>query len=72
MAEGAGWISIRKPYGSPRRSTTPGDACRGFEGKARLFFSEEKKQKTFMSGARGKIPAHSLSVGASIVGVAEK
>jgi hypothetical protein len=23
----------------------------------RLFFSEEKKQKTFISGARGKIPA---------------
>jgi len=35
------------------------------EGKA--FFSEEEKQKTFISGARGNIPAM-----ASIVGVAEK
>jgi hypothetical protein len=31
-----------------------------------LFFSEEKTQKTFVSGAPAKIQAHSLSVGASI------
>jgi hypothetical protein len=36
-----------------------------------MFFSEEKNQKTFTSGAHGKIPAHFLSVGASIVGAAE-
>jgi len=41
------WISIAQAEGSPRRNTTPGDACRGFEGKAsKAFFSEEKKQKT--------------------------
>jgi hypothetical protein len=32
-----------------------------------MFFSEEKNQKTFISGAGGKIPAM-----ASILGVAEK
>jgi hypothetical protein len=37
-----------------------------------LFFSEAKNQKTFISGARGKIPAHSLKVGASIVEAAEE
>jgi hypothetical protein len=31
-----------------------------------MFFSEEKNQKTFMSGDRGKIPAM-----ASVVGAAE-
>jgi hypothetical protein len=31
-----------------------------------MFFSEEKNQKTFASGARGKIPAM-----ASILGTAE-
>jgi len=35
--------------------------------EGRVFFSVEKKQKTFVSGARGTIPAM-----ASIVGVAEK
>jgi len=34
---------------------------------SKMFFSEEKNQKTFASGAHGKIPAM-----ASIVGVAEK
>jgi hypothetical protein len=37
------------------------------QGKAKSFFSEEKKQKTFISGAHGKIQAM-----ASIVEVAEK
>jgi hypothetical protein len=35
--------------------------------QVRVFFSEEKKQKTFTSGAHGKIPAM-----ASIVEAAEK
>jgi hypothetical protein len=34
---------------------------------SKQFFSEEKNQKTFTSGAHGKIPAM-----ASIVGAAEK
>jgi hypothetical protein len=39
-----------------------------YQGRVRkAFFSEEKKQKTFIFGARGKIPAM-----ASIVGAAEK
>jgi len=37
------------------------------KGKARVFFSEEKKQKTFASGASGTMPAKS-----GIVGAAEK
>jgi hypothetical protein len=40
----------------------------GWQGRARkVFFSEEKKQKTFISGARGKIQAI-----ASVVREAEK
>jgi hypothetical protein len=30
-----------------------------------MFFSEEKNQKTFISGARGKIPAMASIVGAA-------
>jgi hypothetical protein len=37
-----------------------------------MFFSEEKNQKTFASGARGSIPPHVCSIGASIVGAAEE
>jgi hypothetical protein len=33
--------------------------------KERIFFSEEKKQKTFNSGACGKIPAIASIVGAA-------
>jgi hypothetical protein len=40
--------------------------------KGRRSFLKKKNQKTFYSGARGKIPAHSLSIGASIVGTAEE
>ncbi len=35
------------------------------EGKAKVFFSEEKKQKTFMFGASGKIPAMASILGAA-------
>jgi hypothetical protein len=44
----------------------------GKQSKDKKFFFEKKNQKTFASGARGTIHAHSLSVGASIVGAAEK
>jgi len=37
----------------------------------RVFF-EKKKQKTIIPGARGKFPAHSISIGASIVAAAEE
>jgi hypothetical protein len=40
-------------------------------GRRRVFFSEEKKQKTFISGAHGKIPAPSLTIGASMVEAAK-
>jgi hypothetical protein len=42
----------------------------GYEVKE-SFFSEEKNQKTFVSGAHGEILAHWFSYGASIVGVSE-
>jgi hypothetical protein len=43
------------------------DCPTGREGKARVFFSEEKKQKTFDSWRGGNLPAM-----AGILGTAEK
>jgi hypothetical protein len=55
-----------------RRGAEKGDSmCHGglpvIQLKESMFFSEEKNQKTFTSGAHGKIPAM-----ASIAGVAEE
>jgi hypothetical protein len=49
-----------------RRKLPAGELCVQ-SSREKIFFSEEKKQKTFMSVARGKIPAM-----ASIGGAAEK
>jgi len=43
-----------------------------FTAGRKQFFFEKKNQKTFASGAYGTMPARSLSIGASIVGAAEK